>query len=193
MVARRLVKRGYWPYTYCVHKNRLGARPPRKRSAPVAGKRIRNDETPPQAGFRILGPLSAASGRRGFRGRSAEHMPQQGMEVDAALPRRRFIPVEYVRRLHHQLHRVWPYCFKPTHFKEGGVPLTVCRLYRDVHNSAVHATPNSNSVTACKLYSRRENWSEEDAFREQTNMLQVACSAPSICAVPAVSVGIHVR
>lgn len=38
-----------------VHKNRLGARPPRKRSAPVAGKRIRNDETPPQAGFRISG------------------------------------------------------------------------------------------------------------------------------------------
>jgi hypothetical protein len=38
-----------------VYKSRLGARPPRKRSAPVAGKWIRTDETPLLAGFRIWG------------------------------------------------------------------------------------------------------------------------------------------
>ena len=43
------------PTLFLVHKNRLGARPPRKRSAPVAGKWIRNDETPPKAGFRVFG------------------------------------------------------------------------------------------------------------------------------------------
>jgi hypothetical protein len=43
------------PKLLLVHKNRLGARPPRKRSAPVAGKRIRNDETPPKARFRVFG------------------------------------------------------------------------------------------------------------------------------------------
>lgn len=45
--------------TLCsVHKSRLGARPPRKRSAPVADKWIRTDETPLSAGFRISGWLS---------------------------------------------------------------------------------------------------------------------------------------
>lgn len=53
--AKRLVKRFPSAYTMSVHKTRLGARPPRKRSAPVAGKRIRNDETPPKAGFRVFG------------------------------------------------------------------------------------------------------------------------------------------
>ena len=38
-----------------VYKSRLGARPPRKRSAPVAGKWIRTDETPLLAGFRMCG------------------------------------------------------------------------------------------------------------------------------------------
>jgi hypothetical protein len=46
-----------WPLEFFleVHKSRLGARPPRKRSAPVAGKWTRTDETPLQAGFRVLG------------------------------------------------------------------------------------------------------------------------------------------
>jgi len=88
-----------------VHKNRLGARPPRKRSVPVAGKRIRNDETPPQAGFRILGPLNATSWS-GMRDRAAKHMAEQRMEVNAALPGCRFVRIEYVRRLNHQLHCV---------------------------------------------------------------------------------------
>ena len=76
-----------------VYKNRLGARPPRKRSAPVAGKRIRNDETPPQAGFRVSGTLSG----RGARRCSAEYVAQQRMETDTAFSRGRFFRVEYVR------------------------------------------------------------------------------------------------
>lgn len=39
-----------------VYKSRLGARPPRKRPAPVAGKWIRTDETPLFAGFAFPGP-----------------------------------------------------------------------------------------------------------------------------------------
>jgi hypothetical protein len=71
IIARRLVKRLAHSYNSRVHKNRLGARPPRKRSAPVAGKRIRNDETPPQAGFR-------ASGARkpGFQGGTWGDVPR---------------------------------------------------------------------------------------------------------------------
>ena len=57
----------------------------------MAGKRVRNDETPPQAGFRIIRTPKRTFMER-MRGCSAEHMAQQGMEVDAALPRRRFIP-----------------------------------------------------------------------------------------------------
>jgi len=38
-----------------VYKSRLGTRPPRKRSAPVAGKWIRTDEAPLLAGFRMCG------------------------------------------------------------------------------------------------------------------------------------------
>jgi hypothetical protein len=74
------------------------------------------------------------------RGRSAEHVAQQRMEVNAALPWRGLIPVEYIRRLHHQLYCVWPQRLQTTQFKEGGIPLTICRLYGDVVDQAAHAT-----------------------------------------------------
>ena len=81
----RLVKHWEGPYTASVHKSRLGARPPRKRSAPVAGKWIRTDETPLLAGFRISG-RTGASWRRSGSG-SPERVAEQRMEVDSALPR----------------------------------------------------------------------------------------------------------
>jgi len=59
----------------------------------VAGKRIRNDETPPKAGFRVLG--------RWARNRTAQNVAQKRMEVDAAFPGSWFLAVENIRRLNH--------------------------------------------------------------------------------------------
>ena len=50
----------------------------------MAGKRIRTDETPPLAGFRIYRPHVDGSGRAPGA-RASEHVAQERMEVDATL------------------------------------------------------------------------------------------------------------
>jgi hypothetical protein len=60
--------------------------------------------------------------------------------VDAALPRRRFITVEYVRRFNRQMHRGWPQLSEATQIEEGGVTFTISRLHGDVVDQTAHAT-----------------------------------------------------
>lgn len=97
----------------------------------MAGKWIRTDETPLQAGFRVSA-LRVKESRRTSRDRAAERVAKQRMEVDSAAAWGRFVWVEYVRRLHHQVHRIWSYFLESTQIKEGGVTIAACQFDRDV-------------------------------------------------------------
>jgi hypothetical protein len=75
-------------------------------------------------------------------------MAQKRMKVDAALPWCWFIPVEYIRRLHHQVYPVWPHPFETTQLEEGCVTVSASRLYGHVVDEAAHATCE---LTAARL------------------------------------------
>jgi hypothetical protein len=62
------------------------------------------------------------------------------MEVDAALPGRRFVTFEYVRRLNRQMHRGRPQLSEATQVEEGGVALTIPVLQGDVVDQTAHVT-----------------------------------------------------
>jgi hypothetical protein len=80
----------------------------------------------------------------GRRGDPPGSHAQERMEVDAALPGRRFITVEYVRRRNRQMHRGRPQLSEATQIEEGGVTLTIPGLHGDVVDQTT-LMPRANS------------------------------------------------
>ena len=80
--------------------------------------------------------------------RASEYVTQEGMKVDAALPWRWFVAVEYVGRLNRQMHRGWPELSEATQIEEGGIPLTIGRgcsaRWHSVRGPSSAATLNPN-------------------------------------------------
>jgi hypothetical protein len=85
-----------------------------------------------------LGSVNAESRRRS-RDCAAQHVAEQGMEVDAPFARRRLPWVEDVGRLHHQVRRVWPDLRQSAQTEEGCVAVPACCLHDDVIDSTARA------------------------------------------------------
>jgi hypothetical protein len=109
----------------------------------VAGKRIRTDETPPQAGFRI-------SGDRGLRWRTricaAQCMAEQGLEGDATTTGTCLSWSDNVRGLHHQVHGIFPHLFESAQVEEHRVAGADDCFYRYVVQGPAKLRANSQRL-----------------------------------------------
>lgn len=105
----------------------------------MVGKRIRTDEAPLQAGFRISGVSNL--GRRP-RICASQDMAQQSVEADATSTRRGFARIEHVSGLHHQVRGIRTHLLEPAQVEENRIALACPHFHRDVVDEAAIARAN---------------------------------------------------